>query len=225
MCMFSLCRITQSQSPFALSSHVLCEHEIRHLCYTSANNPPQHLCECFSLPLSPPYTHTHARTHVQAVISDCVQLMAARAKAADISISLNVVGEVSTRTHTHYTMPFDTPTKQCCCAEHRLYTIPYINTAAHPVLREHDAHYKHFQKPFPLPPSQSEATQVYMVDFPANAHPPQTLVAMVTSFNSLNNAIQALLVYAETLANEVCEFCDFADIVGSQSTVIQSSVP
>ena len=30
MCMFSLCRITQSQSPFALSSHVLCEHEIRH---------------------------------------------------------------------------------------------------------------------------------------------------------------------------------------------------
>ena len=63
-----------------------------------------------------------------------------------------------------------------------------------------------------------------MVDFPPDAHPPQTLVAMVTSFNSLNNAIQALLVHAETLANEVCEFCDFADIVGSQSTVIQSSV-
>ena len=80
------------------------------------------------------------------------------------------------------------------------------------------------QKPFPLPPSQSEATQVYMVDFPADAHPPQTLVAMVTSFNSLNNAIQALLVHAETLANEVCEFCDFADIVGSRTTVIQSSV-
>ena len=60
-----------------------------------------------------------------------------------------------------------------------------------------------------------------MVDFPPDA---QTLVAMVTSFNSLNNAIQALLVHAETLANEVCEFCDFADFVGSQSTVIQSSV-
>ena len=63
-----------------------------------------------------------------------------------------------------------------------------------------------------------------MVDFPADAHPPQILVAMATSFNSLNNAIQALLVHAETLANEVCEFCDFADIVGSQTTVIQSSV-
>ena len=100
-------------------------------------------------------------------------------------------------------------------------------TAAHPVLREHDTHYKHFhcfKNLSPLPPSQSEATQVYMVDFPPDAHPPQTLVAMVTSFNSLNNAIQALLVHADTLANEVCEFCDFADIVGSRTTVIQSSV-
>ena len=115
----------------------------------------------FSPPLSSihtyTHTHTHTHTHTQAVISDCVQLMAARAKAADISISLNVVGEVSTRSHTHththththyttlhYTMPFDTPTKQCCCADHRLYNINGKKTVAHPVLREHDTHYKHF---------------------------------------------------------------------------------
>ena len=31
---------------------------------------------------------------LQALIIDCVQLMAARARAADIAISLNIIGEV-----------------------------------------------------------------------------------------------------------------------------------
>ena len=48
MCMFSLCRITQSQSPFALSSHVLCEHEIRqiHIVQTvfSSNSSTYYVC-------------------------------------------------------------------------------------------------------------------------------------------------------------------------------------
>ena len=38
----------------------------------------------------------------------------------------------------------------------------------------------------------------------SDAKPPQTLVAMVTSFNLLNQAIQSLLLDAETLATEVC---------------------
>ncbi|CAI8025295.1 1-phosphatidylinositol 4,5-bisphosphate phosphodiesterase eta-1 [Geodia barretti] len=61
----------------------------------------------------------------QAVISDCVQLMAVKAKTANVSISLDVMGE-------------------------------------------------------------SQATQVYRVDYSTKTQPPQTLVAMVTSFNPLN---------------------------------------
>lgn len=50
---------------------------------------------------------------------------------------------------------------------------------------------------------QLEATQVYKVGYPSDAHPPQTLIAMVMSFNLLNTAIQILLLDGENLAVEV----------------------
>ena len=50
---------------------------------------------------------------------------------------------------------------------------------------------------------QTEATQVYKVGYPSDAHLPQSLVTMVTSFDLLNQAIQALVVDGETVATEV----------------------
>ena len=87
--------------------------------------------------------------------------MAARAKASNVAIFLDVIGKVWVAT----------------VCERRYDLLPFF--------------------------LQSEATQVYKVGIPSDAHPPQTLVAMVTSFNHLNTAIQAVIVGGESLTVEV----------------------
>ena len=137
----------------------------------------------------------------QAVISDCVQLMAARAKAANVNIFLDVVGEV--RQQQQPPPPKYTKTYRCsemgCTATITEADLHFCVTCVVKTVP-----FSHILPPPPPLSPQSQATQVYKVNYSDTTQPPQTLVAMVTSFNHLNEAIQNLLLNGETLATEVC---------------------